>query len=163
MSPIIRQLVSTLAAVSALSMTACQSGPKFIPHDGYAEVKRSDPPELFTTRAPTRPYRQVGLIEVSAPAEADELEVALKILERAQAAGCELLVSEQLAGANGSTARTPWGTRVMLAHEGMEPAERPSREPTTTDRAAIDRPAPSRLFRFVCGIYSGSGDPASGA
>lgn len=157
-------------ATATLVLNGCQSGAKFLRTDATYQTHRgSAVPRLFIDQPPSAQYRQVGVFQLSAPAERSEAEVAETLLQPAQETGCDLLISKRFA--QGVTRDSAPLRFRFVQHEGHdhsmherprpEPVERPTREESSATTETRERGGgvtiehsrtAMRTFEFVCGV-----------
>jgi hypothetical protein len=114
----------------------------FAPRDPTYEARRVEGPvDVFLYAPPARPYRPVGVIEVTSPSGRPPLqELVDRALVKAREVGCDLLVVRSL---HRAALRLPVLVAQRVDPTGLPPGE----------TLGASEPA-ARRGQFVCGVYT---------
>lgn len=169
--------------VAAASSAAC-SPTRFVRSDSaFQESPRAQPPEVFLEGAPQRPWRSVGMIEVTLQGEVTDQQVVRVAVEAAQKAGCELLTPAKKKQSLAAVPRLRLAAFIAHDHgeHGGQPPERPqapAREGSDAEGKSSDVSGSAdrggggpestggagrktRRWRFDCGVYAAEAPKAA--
>jgi hypothetical protein len=136
-------------ACLALAGAGCVTT-NFVPTDGsFRSSGRSTRPQVFVDRLPPRPYRSVGIIEVTGPAGLMDLQTVMAEAAIAgDSAGCDVVVDRAIHRVGASASPAPVG-RMLVQY--IAPYSHPSYV-APQPAAPAYTPPPSR-HEFICGVF----------
>jgi hypothetical protein len=108
-----------MAALQAVCLSACSSGPRasFSPTVAYTAKSGPPPPVVLqANQLPRTRLRSVGVIAVKAESQQRAIPVAR---DKGAELGCQYLIEHALFVREGSHVEVGFGARILLAHAGL--------------------------------------------
>jgi hypothetical protein len=139
-----------LLALALASLAGCVSS-NFVATDPRFHARGATSPRVYMDALPDKPYRSVGIIEVSGPPAQMDLPTVLAEAERAGGeAGCDVVVDRSIHRVS-LQLDTP---RMMLAQYHSPPViSHTNRLPGYQQAAAPAYIPPPDRREFICGVF----------